>query len=101
MRGANFDHAVMTFSRFAGADLRGANLADTDLSRADFTGADLTDADFTGADLDGATLLGVKGLDTVKGLPRRSTSTRPSADRSTSGVPHRIILGPGGPSDCA
>jgi uncharacterized protein YjbI with pentapeptide repeats len=68
MRGANFDHAVMTFSRFAGADLTGANLTDTDLSRADFTGANLTDADLTGADLDGATLLGVKGLDTVKGL---------------------------------
>jgi uncharacterized protein YjbI with pentapeptide repeats len=68
MRGANFDHAVMTFSRFAGADLTGANLADTDLSRADFTGANLTDANLTGADLDGATLLGVKGLDTVKGL---------------------------------
>ena len=68
MRGANFEHAVMTFSRFAGADLTGANLGDTDLSRADFTGANLTDADFTGADLDGATLLGVKGLDTVKGL---------------------------------
>ncbi len=68
MRGANFQHAVMTFSRFNGADLKGANLANTDLSRADFTGADLTDADLTGADLDGATLLGVKGLDTVKGL---------------------------------
>jgi uncharacterized protein YjbI with pentapeptide repeats len=68
MRGATFEHAVMTFSRFNGADLKGANLADTDLSRADFTGADLTDANLTGADLDGATLLGVKGLDTVKGL---------------------------------
>ncbi len=68
MRGASFEHAVMTFSRFAGADLRGANLASTDLSRTDFTGADLTDANFTGADLDGATLLGVKGLETVKGL---------------------------------
>jgi uncharacterized protein YjbI with pentapeptide repeats len=68
MRGADFDHAVMTFSRFIGADLTGAKLTDTDLSRADFTGANLTDADFTGADLDGATLLGVKGLDTVKGL---------------------------------
>jgi uncharacterized protein YjbI with pentapeptide repeats len=68
MRGANLDHAVLTFARFAGADLTGANLTDTDLSRADFTGANLTDVDFTGADLDGATLLGVKGLDTVKGL---------------------------------
>jgi uncharacterized protein YjbI with pentapeptide repeats len=68
MRGANFDHAVMTFSRLNGADLTGADLTDVDLSRADLTGADLTDADLTGADLDGATLLGVKGLDTVKGL---------------------------------
>ncbi|KAB2942355.1 MAG: pentapeptide repeat-containing protein [Hyphomicrobium sp.] len=67
-RGANFDRAVLTFARFAGADLTGAKLTGADLSRADFTGADLTDADFTGADLDGATLLGVKGLDTVKGL---------------------------------
>lgn len=68
MRGATFEHALMTFSRFNGADLTGANLSDTDLSRADFTGANLTGADLTGADLDGATLLGVKGLDTVKGL---------------------------------
>jgi len=68
LRGANFDHAVMTFSRFTGADLTGANLSSADLSRADLTGANLTDADLTGADLDGATLLGVKGLDTVKGL---------------------------------
>lgn len=68
MRGANLEHAVLTFSRFAGADLSGANLTDTDLSRADLTGANLTDADLTGADLDGANLLGVKGLDSVKGL---------------------------------
>ena len=68
LRGANLEHAVMTFSHFNGADLTGANLNSTDLSRADFTGADLTGADLTGADLDGATLLGVKGLDTVKGL---------------------------------
>jgi uncharacterized protein YjbI with pentapeptide repeats len=68
LHGANFDHAVMTFSRLAGADLSDANLTDTDLSKADFTGADLTGADLTGADLDGATLLGVKGLETVKGL---------------------------------
>jgi uncharacterized protein YjbI with pentapeptide repeats len=68
MRGANFDHAVMTFARLAGADLTDANLTETDLSKADLTGADLTGANLTGADLDGATLLGVKGLDTVKGL---------------------------------
>lgn len=68
MRGANFDHAVLTFARLGGADLTGANLTDTDLSKADLSGADLTGADLTGADLDGANLLGVKGLDTVKGL---------------------------------
>ncbi|WP_244536171.1 pentapeptide repeat-containing protein [Hyphomicrobium sp. NDB2Meth4] len=68
IRGGNFEHALMTFSRFNGADLTDANLRNTDLSRADFTGADLTGADLTGADLDGATLLGVKGLDKAKGL---------------------------------
>jgi uncharacterized protein YjbI with pentapeptide repeats len=68
MRGANLDHAVLTFSRFAGADMQGANLTGADLSRADLTGADLTGANLAGADLDGATLLGVKGLDTVEGL---------------------------------
>ncbi len=69
MRGANFEHAVMTFAHFAGADLTGAKPCRCGpVARPDFTGADLTDANLTGADLDGATLLGVKGLDTVKGL---------------------------------
>jgi uncharacterized protein YjbI with pentapeptide repeats len=68
LRGVNFDRAVLTFSRFIGADLRDANLTKADLSKADLTGADLTGADLSGADLDGANLLGVKGLDTVKGL---------------------------------
>jgi uncharacterized protein YjbI with pentapeptide repeats len=68
LRGVNFDRAVMTFSRFVGADLRDANLTKADLSKADLTGADLTGADLSGADLDGANLVGVKGLDTVKGL---------------------------------
>jgi uncharacterized protein YjbI with pentapeptide repeats len=68
MRGVNLDRAVLTFSRFVGADLRDANLVDTDLSKADLSGADLTGANLTGADLYGATLIGVKGLDTVKGL---------------------------------
>jgi uncharacterized protein YjbI with pentapeptide repeats len=68
LRGVNFDRAVMTFSRFNGADLRDANLTKADLSKADLTGADLTGADLSGADLDGANLVGVKGLDTVKGL---------------------------------
>ncbi len=68
MKGVNLDRAVLTFSRFNGADLRDANLKDADLSKADLTGADLTGANLTGADLYGATLLGVKGLDTVKGL---------------------------------
>ena len=68
MQGVNLDRAVLAFSRFVGADLRDANLTGADLSRADLTGADLTGANLTGADLDGAVLLGVKGLDTAKGL---------------------------------
>ena len=31
MRDANLNRAVLTFSRFVGADLRGADLSDTDL----------------------------------------------------------------------
>jgi len=68
LHATNFEGAKLTFARFAGADLKGANLSHTDLSRADFSGADLSGADLTGADLDSANLLGVKGLDTVKGL---------------------------------
>ena len=68
MRGVNLDRALLTYSHFAGADLRDANLKGADLSKADLTGADLTGANLTGADLDGAILLGAKGLDAVTGL---------------------------------
>ncbi|MCU0731775.1 MAG: pentapeptide repeat-containing protein [Hyphomonas sp.] len=65
---ADFTHAILMFSRFTGADLRGAKLNKTDLSMVDFSGADLTGADLTEADLYGAVLSGAKGLETVKGL---------------------------------
>jgi uncharacterized protein YjbI with pentapeptide repeats len=65
---ANFDWAFLTFSSFVGANLRGAILSHADLSKVDFSGADLTGADLTGADLYNAVLVGVKGLDTVRGL---------------------------------
>ncbi len=68
LRDANLNRAVLTFSRFVGADLRGGHLSDTDLSKTDFAGADLTGADLTRADLYGANLAGIKGFDTVKGL---------------------------------
>lgn len=69
MKGANLKEAILTFSRFIGADLTDADLTETDLSMVDFTGAELTGADLTGADLYGAKLTGVRGFDTVKGLP--------------------------------
>lgn len=65
---ANFDRAILTFTRFTGATLVNANFEKADLSRVDFSGADVTGADFTGADFDGAVLTGVKGLDTATGL---------------------------------
>ena len=68
LRGTDLSGADLTFAHLAGADLTGARLTGANLSRADLSGADVTDADFTGADLDGATLIGVKGLETVKGL---------------------------------
>lgn len=67
-RETDFTQAILMFSRFTGADLRGAKFNKADLSMVDFSGADLTDADLTDADLDGAILAGAKGLDTVKGL---------------------------------
>jgi uncharacterized protein YjbI with pentapeptide repeats len=69
MKGANLKEAILTFSRFIGADLTDADLTETDLSMVDFTGAELSGADLTGADLYGAKLTGVRGFDTVKGLP--------------------------------
>ena len=68
LKDANLNRAVLTFSRFVGADLRGADLSDTDLSKTDFAGADLAGADLSRADLYGANLVGARGLDTVKGL---------------------------------
>lgn len=65
---ANFNDAVLTFSRMTGADLRDATFVSADLSMVDFSGADLTGADLTGADLDGARLAGARGLEFVKGL---------------------------------
>lgn len=70
MIGADMRRAIMWFSRFTGADLRGVRFEDADLSRADFSGADLTGANFTRADLDGANLSGAKGLDTAIGLDK-------------------------------
>ena len=59
--------AVLTFSRFVGADMRRASLTLADLSMADLSGADLTGADLTNANLDGAILSGVTGFETVRG----------------------------------
>lgn len=64
---ADLSRAVLTFSRFVGADLTRATLVLADLSKADLSGADLTGADLTDANLDGANLSGVKGFETVRG----------------------------------
>ena len=63
----DLSRAVLTFSRFVGADLRRATLVMADLSKTDLSGADLTGADLTGANLDGANLSGVKGFETIRG----------------------------------
>lgn len=63
----DLSRAVLTFSRFVGADLRRAKLESADLSKVDLSGADLTGADLTDANLDEANLAGVKGFDTVRG----------------------------------
>jgi uncharacterized protein YjbI with pentapeptide repeats len=68
LRRADFTRSVLTFSSMVGADLTGAKLSEADLSKVDFSGATLSNADVTGADFDGANLVGVKGLETVKGL---------------------------------
>ena len=67
MTDIDLSRAVLTFSRFVGADLRHANLDTADLSRVDLAGADLTGADLTNANLDGANVSGVKGFEAVKG----------------------------------
>jgi uncharacterized protein YjbI with pentapeptide repeats len=63
----DLSRAVLTFSRFVGADLRGASLVLADLTRADLSSADLTGADLTDANLDEANLIGVIGFETVRG----------------------------------
>lgn len=68
LRGADLYDASFVSARFEGADLSGANLSRTDLSSADLSSADLTGADLSGANLDGTILVGVKGMDQVKGL---------------------------------
>lgn len=67
MRNVDLSRAVLTFSRFVGADMAGIDLNLADLSRADLSGADLTGADLTNANLDEANMTGVKGFDTVRG----------------------------------
>ena len=67
MTDIDLSRAVLVFSRFVGADLRGARLDLADLSKADLSGADLTGADMTNANLDEANLTGAKGFDTVRG----------------------------------
>jgi uncharacterized protein YjbI with pentapeptide repeats len=68
MAGANMTQAVLTFSRFTSADLRGVTFARAELTKVDFSGADVTGADFTGADLYDANFTGAIGLDQAKGL---------------------------------
>jgi uncharacterized protein YjbI with pentapeptide repeats len=63
----DLSRAVLTFSRFVGADLRRADLNLADLSKVDLSGADLTGADLTNANLDETNLAGAKGFDTVRG----------------------------------
>jgi uncharacterized protein YjbI with pentapeptide repeats len=63
----DLSRAILTFSRFVGADLRRVSFVAADLSMADLSGADLTGSDLTGANLDGANLAGVKGFETVRG----------------------------------
>jgi uncharacterized protein YjbI with pentapeptide repeats len=67
MTDIDLSRAVLTFSRFVGADLRRSNLVLADLTKADLSGADLTGADLTDANLDEANLSGVKGFETVRG----------------------------------
>ena len=67
LREVDLSRAVLTFSRFVGAEMAGMDLNLADLSRADLSGADLTGADLTNANLDEANLAGVKGFETVRG----------------------------------
>ena len=65
---ADLYEASLVMANFKNADLRGSGFVRADFTRADLTGADLTGADLTEANMDGAILIGVKGLDTVRGL---------------------------------
>jgi uncharacterized protein YjbI with pentapeptide repeats len=67
LSGVDLSRAVLTFSRFVGADMSRINLTLADLSKADLSGADLTGADLTDANLDETKLAGVKGFETVRG----------------------------------
>ncbi len=67
MTDVDLSRAIMTFSRFVGADLRRVSFVMADLSMTDLSGADLTGADLSDANLDGANLAGVKGFETVRG----------------------------------
>ena len=67
----DLSRAVLTFSRFVGADMRRMNLTLADLTKANLAGADLTGADLTDANLDEANLAGVRGFETVRGRDSR------------------------------
>jgi uncharacterized protein YjbI with pentapeptide repeats len=68
--------SVLWFSRFTGADVRGAIFVEADLSNADFAGADVTGADFSGTDLDGANFAGARGMASVKGWDKALNTER-------------------------
>lgn len=67
LKDVDLSRAVLTFSRFVGADMSGIDLTMADLSKADLAGADLTGANLTDVNLDEANLAGVKGFETVRG----------------------------------
>jgi uncharacterized protein YjbI with pentapeptide repeats len=77
MQGANLTRAILTFSRFTGADLRGAKFTGADLSKVDFAGSDLSGADVSGADVYGANFAGARGVDELVGF-----STTLNADKA-------------------
>jgi uncharacterized protein YjbI with pentapeptide repeats len=63
----DLSRAILTFSRFVGADLRRATLIGADLSKVDLSGADVTGADFTDAILDETLIAGIRGFETIRG----------------------------------
>ncbi len=68
LRDSDLNDASFVSARFVRADLSGASLVGTNLAGADLSFADLTGANLSGADLDGTILVGVKGLDSAKGM---------------------------------